>query len=141
MNPLWMQLAGAYRQEEQLYFQVLELVSREHLTMEAELTPASVLELCAKVEKLMAEVSAIEDGITPAKREWEKTREDPQGELREVLTSIESTIGQITRIQESVQAQLLECMRRQREATQEAQARISASRARRLYDSGKGEVA
>ena len=141
MNPLWKQLAHAYRQEEELYLQVLDLVKRQQQAMEAEPSPAAVLDLCDQAEKLMAEITVIEDALAGAKKQWEELRDDPEGELRLALTSIESLIGQITGIQEAVQRRLLESMQQQRQAMEDARASINAGRASRLYDAGRGQVA
>jgi hypothetical protein len=141
MNPLWKQLAHAYRQEEALYLQVLDLANRQEQAMEAEPCPAAVLGLCDKAEKLMAEIAVIEDALAGTKKQWEGLREDPEGELRQVLTAIECVIGQITAIQESVQRRLLEQMQRHRQAMDDARASINAGRASRLYDPERGNVA
>ncbi|MHC4591935.1 MAG: hypothetical protein ACYS8L_04470, partial [Planctomycetota bacterium] len=107
MNAEWQQLAHAYRLEEDLYRQVLDLVDKQEQLMDAEPDPGSVLELCESVDGLMAGVAAIEARVQPLKERWEKTRDDPDGELMAVLSSIERLIEKIARAQERVQSCLL----------------------------------
>jgi chromosome segregation ATPase len=136
MNAEWKQLACAYRREEGLYRQVLELVRDQGRIMETAPDPGSILELCGAVDRLMDQITTIEDAIRPVKERWERARDDPDGELSSVLATIEGTIEQITRQQENVQNRLLDYMQRQKERTDGARASVKASRARRLYRAG-----
>ncbi|KPK66165.1 MAG: hypothetical protein AMK73_00730 [Planctomycetes bacterium SM23_32] len=136
MNALYEQLVHAYRREEALYARVLELVQRQDEVMAAAPDPSCVLELCGDVERLMADIAAVEEAVGPAKKRWEETREDPKGELRAVLTSIEAIIAQVSEVQERVQRRLLDHIERQRQQTESARASVNASRARRLYRAG-----
>ena len=141
MNALWAQLAEGYRKQEELYDEALALVGRQQRLMESEPDPTALLALCDQTEKLMARIAAIEQALAPAKEEWEKTREDPTGELRRVLGSIEALIGQISRGQEAVQALLLAFVERQRAVTEAARADVKVGQARRAYDTDGGKAA
>ncbi len=141
MTPLWKQLVHAYREEEELYAQVLDLVKRQQQAMDSDPNPGAVIELCDRAEKVMGQITVIEDSVAGAKSRWEERRDDPEGELHRVLTSTESLIAEITAIQKSVQERLLDHMRRQRRAMDDARASIKAGRASRLYDTERGKVA
>ena len=130
------QLAHAYRQEQALYGAILDLVRRQDRVMQGEGEPGAVIELCGEVERLMVDVAEIEQAMEPAKREWEKSKEDPGGELRSVLAAVEEQIGEIAQVQTRVQEQLLVCLQRQNESTEQARATVNAGRARRLYRAG-----
>jgi hypothetical protein len=136
MNPVWQQLAQAYRQEEEIYQQVRELVGRQQQAMEAGPDPAEVLRLCELAARLMSQIADIEDAIEPAKKQWEQSREDPEGDLGAVLASIEAAIGEIARRQEAVQSGLLQYMQGRQQAVREARDSINVGRARRLYRAG-----
>jgi hypothetical protein len=136
MNPLCDQLVRAYREEEALYLRALALVERQGQVMAAGADAGQVLELCRDVEAVMAQIAAVEDAIAPAKKEWEKARPDPSGELRRLLLSIERAIERVGEAQERVQRLLLEHVRRRQEQTAGARASINATRARRLYRAG-----
>ncbi|MGD2174163.1 MAG: hypothetical protein PVJ27_02080 [Candidatus Brocadiaceae bacterium] len=136
MKPLIDQLAHAYSREEELYEQVLDLVNEQHRAMDADEGPAAVLDLCRRVEGVMAEIEQIERAIEPAKRAWEETRQDPDGKLDAILGSVEQCIDRITRRQQSVQEKLLKYLQANRESTDEARASINARKADKLYRAG-----
>ncbi len=136
MNPLVRQLAGAYREEEELYQQIVALVERQCRAIGTERDPAQVLDLCRQVEEMMARVEAVEQAIEPAKREWEKTRQDPGGELDAVLGSVLALIDRVALLQQTVQQSLIDYVKAQRQVTEGAQAAVSAGKARKLYRAG-----
>jgi hypothetical protein len=136
MSLLTQQLVAAYRRQRELYAQVLELVGRQKRIMETSPDPGAVLGLCRQVETLMGQIAVIEDATRPAKDEWERTREDPGGELNEELKSVEATIGQVGRMQQFVQDRLLDYMRGQQERADGTRTAIRINRANRLYRAG-----
>ncbi len=136
MNTLAEQLIAAYRQEQELYERVLQLVERQDQIMSEEPSPRRVLELCQEVEGLMSRIEAIEHNMGPAKSEWEKTRDDPDGTLDALLAAIEQTIESIGEQQQRVQRRLVAYVERERRTTDEARAAIRSNRAGRLYRAG-----
>jgi len=136
MKTLAEQLVAAYRQEEQLYGRVLEVVEEQSRVMSEQPSPRRVLELCRQVERLMADIEAVESSIRPAKEQWEKTRDDPTGELDEVLASIEKQIGRVGELQQKVQKHLLAYVEREKQTMDEARASVNARRADNLYRAG-----
>jgi hypothetical protein len=132
----WQELAHAYRLQEDLYKQVLDLVDKQEQLTDAEPNPGSVLELCESVDRLMRRIASIEARVQPLKERWEKTRDDPEGELMAALSSIERLIEKIARAQEGVQSHLLAQLEKQRRLTDGARASVKVSRARRLYRAG-----
>lgn len=136
MTAEWQELAHAYRLQEDLYKQVLDLVDKQEQLTDAEPNPGSVLELCESVDRLMRRIASIEARVQPLKERWEKTRDDPEGELMAALSSIERLIEKIARAQEGVQSHLLAQLEKQRRLTDGARASVKVSRARRLYRAG-----
>ena len=136
MNPLCEQLTGAYRREHALYEQVLCLVDEQCSILAAAPDARAVLASCERVERVMAQIAAIEQAIGPAKAKWEQAREDPDGALKAVLGAIETLIPQIARAQERVQRGLLGYVEAQNRRTDSARSALNASRAHRLYRAG-----
>ncbi|MHC4481753.1 MAG: hypothetical protein ACYS8K_00500 [Planctomycetota bacterium] len=141
MSAVWQQLASAYARQLEIYRQVLGLVDRQRRHMADSADPRAVVGVCGQVEALVAQAEVIDQGVAPAKVQWEETREDPKGELGAVLSSIELVMEEIADAQEQVQQRLLEYMKRQKERTEGARARVNSNRARRLYGAGGGGTA
>ncbi|MCK4282671.1 MAG: hypothetical protein KAX44_00015 [Candidatus Brocadiae bacterium] len=136
MNALAAQLTHAYRREEALYGQVMDLVDEQRRIMETEPDPSEVLLLCQQVEALMVQIEEIEAALQPARQQWQRNREDADGQLDAVLASVESVIAKIAELQRCVQQKLLAYMEGQKERTEGARAAINARKARRLYRAG-----
>jgi regulator of replication initiation timing len=136
MKTLAEQLITAYRQEEELYGRVLELVEEQTHIMAEQPSPRRVLQLCREVEDLMGDIEAVERAIRPVKEAWEKEKSDPTGELDRILASIEKQIERIGELQQDVQEGLLAYVEREKHTMDEARASINARRAGNLYRAG-----
>ena len=119
MSSLCEQLLRAYRQEEQLYLRIMELVNRQHTMITVEGNPRGVLGLCCEVEKLLDEIAVIEEAIAPAKTLWEGGERDAAaGELDAVLATVQAVIEQTALAQQHVRMRLLEYGKTTRSAPQ-----------------------
>jgi len=127
------QLAEAYRKEQEVYFQISDLVKQQREVMEIAPDPGAVLQLCNQVEDLMKEISVIEEAIEPAKRRWQETRHSLDVELDSVLAGIQALIEETARTQIEVQEKVLAYMRRQEERTGGARKMVKVNRARAIY--------
>jgi len=133
------QLAEAYRKEQEVYFQISDLVKQQREVMEIAPDPGAVLQLCNQVEDLMKEISVIEEAIEPAKRRWQETRHEGLAlrahdvELDSVLAGIQALIEETARTQIEVQEKVLAYMRRQEERTGGARKMVKVNRARAIY--------
>ena len=136
MRTLTQQLVDAYRREESLYRQINGLVAEQTGVLAQCADARAVLALCEQIEALMAQIGDIEEAIEPAKARWEESREDPDGELHQVLTSIEELIHTVSQAQQQVQDGLLSHMEQQKERTENARRSINANKARQLYRAG-----
>jgi hypothetical protein len=136
MNTPCQQLIAAYRRQVALYTEARELVDRQQEVMDSSADPKQLLGLCEQVETTMAEIARIDEAIRPVKLRWAETREDPGGELVELLGSIEATIEAMAAAQENVQRRLLEYVGQRREQARSARSSVDGSRARRLYSTG-----
>ncbi len=136
MRTLTQQLVDAYRREEAVYRLINELVTEQLHVLAHSPDARAVLALCERIEGLMAQIGDIEEAIEPAKVRWEDRREDPDGELHQVLTSIEALIHHVSQAQQQVQDGLLSQMEQQKERTESARRSINANRARQLYRAG-----
>ena len=133
MNNLSQPLAEAYRQEQDVYFRISDLVKQQRQVMEVAPDPTVVLQLCNQVENLMKEITIIEDAIEPAKRAWQETRRGLDAELDSVLATIQMLIQETARIQAKVQEKVLAYMRRKEERAGGARAKVKVNRARTIY--------
>lgn len=133
MNNLSQPLAEAYRQEQDVYFRISDLVKQQWQVMKVAPNPTVVLQLCNQVESLMKEITIIEDAIEPAKRAWQETRRGLDAELDSVLATIQMLIQETARIQAEVQAKVLAYMRRKEERAGGARAKVKVNRARTIY--------
>jgi hypothetical protein len=128
------ELLCAYRQEENVYKRIMELVREQNRIMDTDPDARAVVDLCELVHGLMAEIALMESAIEPVKRRWEEQdRLDPEGALENVLSALQESIGRIAAGQQRVQEMLLDYARSEQRRTQAAQTGISASRAQLLY--------
>ena len=137
MSTVCEQLVHAYRQEEQLYLRIMELVNRQHTVMNMDGDAGQVLQLCGEVEKLLDDVAVIEKAIAPPKKLWEQGERDGEAaELDAVLATIQGVIEQTAAAQEQVRVRLMQYMDRSKSTTQEARSSLRANRAQVAYHSG-----
>ena len=136
MSSLADQLVHAYRRERDLYLQVLELAREQCRIMGDGQAVGAVMQLSARVEKLLDEIATIEEAIEPAKDRWQREKQDPQGELDALLREIQAAIEQTSNHQEELRLALTAYMRQREQKAQETRANIRASKARRAYRAG-----
>ncbi len=136
MNNLPAQLKQAYLRQRQYYERIRNLVREQMGVMESAPDPGVVLDLCRRIEELMADIESIERAIEPAKRCWQKSGPRRDEELDAVLAGIEEAISEIAENQQAVQQRLLDYVQSQRQKADGARESIRSSRARSLYKAG-----
>lgn len=110
-------LVEAYEREEELYGEIRDLVQKQVEVVSGRAGPHKVLELCRSVEKLLEEISDIEEKIGPVKKRWMKRERELPAQVDATLERIQSMIGTISEMQAEVRRYLRRCGLQQRSAT------------------------
>jgi len=107
-------LVEAYEKQEELYGDIQELVKQQVEVVSGRAGPHKVLELCHSVEKLLQEISDIEERIEPVKKQWMKKERELPAQVDATLQRIQTMIGTISEMQTEVRRYLRRCSRQQR---------------------------
>ncbi len=102
-------LIEAYEQEEELYGEIRELVKQQVDVVSGRAGPHRVLELCRSVEKLLEEISDIEERIEPVKKRWMKKERELPPQVDATLERIQTMIATISEMQTEVRRYLRRC--------------------------------
>ena len=113
-------LVEAYEKEEELYGRIHQLVRQQVEVVSGRAGPHKVMQLCHSVEKLLEEISDIEDRIGPVKKRWLKSERDLPPQVDATLERIQTMIGTISEMQTEVRRHLRRCERRNGNAAGEA---------------------
>lgn len=107
-------LVEAYEKEEELYGRIHDLVKQQMEVVSGRAGPHKVMQLCHSVEKLLEEISEIEDRIGPVKKRWMKRERELPEQVDATLERIQSMIGTISEMQTEVRRHLRRCADRRK---------------------------